>query len=509
MGVLKSLTNITDDDRIAIPAAEYRRIATAKRYYANDFAKVKYKNSYGEKCERQYSSINVTKMAARRLASVIFNEQCSIAVSGNDNVHALIDQVLADNDFFTTYEERLETWLAFGSDAIRPYVQDDKIKLSWINADQFYPLQVNTTEVNEAAIADRTMITKHDKTLYYTLLEFHQWVSVKGKQIYKITNELYESEDADIVGVNVPLKTLDKYQNIQPVVLLEGLQSPLFAYFRTPGANNKSLESPLGLGIVDNALNTVDAINQTHDQFVHEVEMGKQRIAVPAEMLRPGGEFKGQKDLIHPPVFDKNVDVYEQMYGDPSNLKITNLTTPIRNVQYQATMSFFLREFENETGLSQGTFTTDESGVKTATEVVSNNSMTYQTRSSYLTQVQKQLEVLVKAILYTAQNGQLFTDGVPRWNGDINKIAIDIDFNDGVFVDQEAQNTKDLQSMTAGALPKIQYLVRNYQIDEKTAQQWLQQVQNETPEPSENAELGLFGGAEDGDDTETDARPSE
>lgn len=522
VGVIKSLTNITDDDRISISPDEYIRISEAKRYYRNDFPKVKYRNSYGRECERRLSSLNITKMAARRLASVIFNEQCSVAVNNkesvsngdddtavkNDKAHELIDEVLADNDFYTTYEEQLEQGIALGGFTIRPYVENDKIKLSWIKADQFYPLQSNVTEINEAAIADKTTVQDGNKNLYYTLLEFHQWIPAKeGSYNYQITNELYESEDKGQIGVNVPLDKLPKYKGLQPISVLSGLETPLFAYFKTPGANNISPESPLGLGIIDNAKHTVDAVNMTHDQFVHEVEIGKRRIAVPSEMLRPGGPMasrNGQQEM-HPPMFDKSTDIYEAMYGDPQ-MKITDLTQPIRNVQYQATMSFFMREFENETGLSQGTFTADGEGVKTATEVVSNNSMTYQTRSSYLTQVDKQIKALVRAILYTASNGALFSNGIPLWTGDVDSTETIVDFNDGVFVDQEAQFNKDMQAVDDGMMPRVQFLVRNYQLDEKTAKEWMEQANEESTERTPDAlqESALFGGGGTDDEEDND-----
>ncbi|MDF4186030.1 hypothetical protein PV940_03145 [Ligilactobacillus salivarius] len=59
-------------------------------------------------------------------------------------------------------------------------------------------------------------------------------------------------------------------------------------------------------------------------------------------------------------------------------------------------------------GFSSGTFSYDGQGVKTVTEVVSENSTTYQTRSSYLTQVELFLNQLVNAILEVASVGQFF-----------------------------------------------------------------------------------------------------
>ena len=81
LGMVNELTSITDDPRISISSDEYERIAVAKQYYRDDLGKVKYKNSYGNQQTRDLMSINVTKMAARRLSSIIFNEQCTVTIN--------------------------------------------------------------------------------------------------------------------------------------------------------------------------------------------------------------------------------------------------------------------------------------------------------------------------------------------------------------------------------------------------------------------------------------------
>lgn len=99
VGLGKTLGNVTDDSRVALPASEVARIKELKQYYLDDFDKVIYKNSYGELRQRQFHSINITKLASRRLASLIFNEQCSVKVSDN-NTQMFLDNVLRDNDFY-------------------------------------------------------------------------------------------------------------------------------------------------------------------------------------------------------------------------------------------------------------------------------------------------------------------------------------------------------------------------------------------------------------------------
>ncbi|MES5161124.1 phage portal protein [Lactobacillus crispatus] len=499
MGEYKSLRAITDDPRIKVPAEEYERIRKAKNYYQDNLSQVKY-YAMGNEHKRKLNSINVTKMASRRLASLIFNEQCSIKVD-DSQLQDILDTILKRENFYTTFETELEKWIALGSGGIRPYVEDDKVKLSYADADDVYPLNSNTTKVDEIALSRRIRKIENNEAVYYTLLEFHQWGSSKEVddqgnvyRPYTITNELYRSGDSNSIGELVPLNSIDEYADLQPQSTFQHLEKPLFAFYRNAGANNKSLASPLGLGLCDNYWHTVDDINATHDGFAWDVKTGYRRITIPKTWVRRQTQING-----------KSIPEGSQMYWDPKDAvfvpinacnddssSFKDLAIQIRTEQYTASMDFFLHEFENEVGLSQGTFTTSPTGVQTATEVVTNNSMTYQTRSSYLTQVEKMIDQLVYAIAELLQTPDVWSDRQARWSGDIDKLTITPDFNDGVFVDQEAQRQSDLQAVQAGILPKKQFLMRNYNLDENTADQWLSEIQDEqSPEPPEQ-EMSMF-----------------
>ena len=49
LGMIKSLTLVTDDRRIAMDPGEYTRINVAKKYYSDDFRPIEFINSYGDK----------------------------------------------------------------------------------------------------------------------------------------------------------------------------------------------------------------------------------------------------------------------------------------------------------------------------------------------------------------------------------------------------------------------------------------------------------------------------
>lgn len=488
LGMTKGLNRITDDDRVAIDPSEYVRIQTAKQYYKDDLPPYYYRNSYGQKRHRPLCSLNVTKLAAKRMASIIFDEQCEISLK-DSALDGFANDIISSNHFNLQFEQHLETGIALGGLAARPYVDDqNNIRIAWANADQFYPLRNNTDNISECVFASRTTRVENKQSIYYTLLEFHQW---KDSDTYVITNELYRSTSRDVVGNQVPLGTI--YPNLQEQVEFNGgvIKKPLFAYFRVPGTNNKDLDSPLGVGIVDNSKNIIDAINRTHDAFVHEVKMGKRRIAVPAEMLRPAttGFGSNSDDQVHPVMFDPDVDVYDAMYGDTDNMKIQDLTSDIRADQFKTSIDYFLREFESQIGMSTGTFSFDGQSVKTATEVVSENSTTYQTRSSYLTQVELFLNQLVTAIFEIASTPEFFSDGQPRLSGfDANAdLELSVHFDDGVFIDKDKQRADEMQLVAAGIMPKKEYLMRNFGLSETDADKWLSEVADEQPEMSFNS----------------------
>ncbi|PXA16434.1 capsid protein, partial [Staphylococcus pseudintermedius] len=75
------LGKITDHPKIGIDSLEYARIAENFKYYANLFPDVNYKSSFGDNKKREFKSLNVTKTAARRLASIIFNEKCKVTLN--------------------------------------------------------------------------------------------------------------------------------------------------------------------------------------------------------------------------------------------------------------------------------------------------------------------------------------------------------------------------------------------------------------------------------------------
>ncbi|MGQ4573338.1 phage portal protein [Leuconostoc pseudomesenteroides] len=488
VGMVNELNKITDHPRIGISASEYQRINKAKRFFEGNFDDIKYHNTVGILKKRPYVSLNMAQVVSRRLASIIFNEKATITVDGDSK--KWVADFLNNNDFNKNFERYLESGLALGGLAMRPYWNQAKkqMAISWIQAPVFYPLNSNTGEVSEAAIASVTTETIGQRRVFYTLLEFHEWQGVKddGSSSYVIRNELYRSEQANIVGIKVPLPSYDKYADLEDEVTINGLQRPLFTYLKPAGFNNKDLTSPLGLSIFDNAENTLQQINDTYDQFNWEIKQGQRRVAVSESLMSAIPDKDGN---VHE-IFDPDQNVFMPIGGaDMDSSVVKDLTTDIRSQQYIDSINQFIKTFEMQVGLSSGTFSFDAQGLKTATEVVSENSMTYQTRNSHLTMVERAIQELIVSAVSLAVSLDEFSGTIPELSD------ITVNFDDGVFTDKSAQLDYFLKGVAGGVFSKVYAISKILDISEKEAEAELSKINDEnanvnTTDPVDGAIYG-------------------
>ena len=468
----KSLVSITDHPLINVSPLEVSRISRGFKYYRDDIPAVKVVNAYGVEVAREMKSLNLTHLSARKLASIIFNEQVQISVE-NETLDDYVNGVLDDNAFKLKYEEELEAAIAVGGFAIRPYVENNQIKLAWIRADQFFPLKSNTNEINSAVIVHKTTMSSGKKTKYYSLLEFHDYTD----GVEMIVNELYVSEQANQIGEQVPLTVLDIYAYLPERAEITAVR-PSFAYFKCPGKNNINIESPLGVGIVDNNRHTIDSINRTYDELHHEIKFGKRKVAISSDLVKPAGGYSTSSGM-PAPHFDSDQDTYMMLNGQ-GGTEIKDLTPSIRIDEYQKTLDLFIQELESGVGLSRGTLSTEATkGATTATQVVSDNSDTYRTRSSYLTQVEKQIKELVISIVQIASNSDMFDGASPLTYDFKEPIVTNMHFDDGVFVDKDTQAKADSLAMQMGVMSKVTFMMRNYGLSREDALAELKHITDE------------------------------
>ncbi|WP_313430038.1 phage portal protein [Siminovitchia terrae] len=472
----QTLKTINDHPKINIDPNELARIENSLSQYEGNYPKVEYVNSNGHLQKREYMTINMRKLSADVLSGLVFNEQCEVVVSdaGDDegkgntykSANDFIQHVFEHNDFKKNLADYLEPMFALGGLTVRPYVDQasGEIEFSWALANAFYPLRSNSNGISEGVMKSVTMKIEKGKEIYYTLLEFHEWEN----DLYVITNELYRSDNKGEIGKRVPLSEL--YEDLEERTEVIGLSRPNFNYVKPSGFNNINPHSPLGLGIADNSNSTLKKINDTYDQFWWEIKMGQRTVFVSDHMLSLLPDENGM-----PPrqIFDPDVNVYKSMRMSSDEEFVKDVTSDIRTEQYISAINHSLRRLEMELKLSVGTFSFDGRSMKTATEVVSENDLTYRTRNDHVNEVEKFIKGLVVSVLELAKAYGLYSGDIPTFE------HIGVDFDDGVFQDRAALLKFYGQAKTFGFIPTVEVIQRVFEVPKETAEQWLKDIQAE------------------------------
>lgn len=422
--------------------------------------------------KRNLCYLNMSAALCSELAGMVWTDQCSVSVSMANNQSEMdpladyIEHVLQRNNFQTKMIESIEQAAALGGEALKTWyeVKRDRegneipdtgeIKIGYAMADQFVP-----TAWDNSGISDAIFVTRQAKGgYYYTLLEWHFWDGLA----YKIHNELYRAEikkegvgeDQDILGFRYPLSYLYPYLDEDVDINTE---KSLFTYFRTPKANNIDDNSPLGISMIANSMDTLHAIDICFDSFVREFRLGKKRIIVPARMIRQVVDPATGKMVRY---FDSTDETYEALStDDPDTLKIQDNSVELRVDEHVEALNALLNLLCLQVGLSFGTFSFDaKGGLKTATEVVSENSKTYKTVKNFQNQIVPAIEQLIDAIIEVASLYDVQYGGYSIATLAAGGYEVKVSLDDGITQDRQTNINEGITLVGAGLMSKYTFL---------------------------------------------------
>jgi A118 family predicted phage portal protein len=479
VGILKGIQNLNQLKDVNISEEMYQQIdvwkALYKGYY-EPFHKLRYKTIDGWKT-RKMDTLQMAKIVSSEMAGLVFNEKCEISIS-DQSLSDFIDGVFKDNKFYKEFQDYIEYMFAYGGMVIKPFVQDGKVMLSFVTADCFIPISWHNDTITEGIFVAEYV--KGDKT--YTHLEWHlQSVDSQKGQGYTIRNELYESNGSDL-GVKVSLNTLPQLKGIEEEVGIHPLEKPLFTYIKPNTANNIDTQSPLGISIYGNALDTMKALDTAFDSFNREFRLGKKRIVVPAHMV---------KTVVNPQTgemyryFDSSDETYEAFNsGNMDKDEIKDISVELRVEEHISAINALLNLFAMQTGFSAGTFSFDGQSVKTATEVVSENSKTFKSKKSHEIIIEEGIKEVIDSIIAVAQLYGLY-------NGP-NEYEVSVAFDDSIVEDQGAEINKQIQLVSNGLNSKKRAIMKIHKMTEEEAEQLLQEIREEQQTATAEA-IDFFG----------------
>lgn len=393
------------------------------------------------------------------MAKVLCSEMAGLVLSEPPEVDAgeLVKAVLERELFFDNFKMTTEMQGALGGQALKLYTDGDdagrKIRLDFVKAMNFIPLSWDNADVLEAAFLDRRV--KGNKK--YVRVETHR----KAPGGYAITSKAFDED----TGIEVPLDTL--WPGVESEVTL-AISRPLFVYLRNPEANNLDSESPLGISLYANALDTLQIIDITFDSLKTEIVMGRQRVAIPGTMAKGYIDIETGKRKLG---FDPTEEAYIKLEGDDAeNMKPVDLSGQLRVEPYKQAIQTALDLLSVQTGFSAGYFSFDGLSVKTATEVVAENSKTYKTIQAYRDILDRGLKNLFRAM---NELGKLYgiagaTDAEPN-----------LVWNDGVIEDRNSEMAYHRDLVGAKLEDKLSAIMKIHGIDKKAAQDMLDRINKE------------------------------
>ncbi|MFH5512811.1 phage portal protein [Listeria monocytogenes] len=481
MGLLKSLKDVTDHKKVNANDEDYKYIDMWKRLYQGHYAEwhnLNYEHN-GNPVNRRQLSMNLPKVTAKYMSKLLFNEKVKINID-DKAAEEFVLNVLKTNGFTKNMERYIEYGEAMGGFVIKVYHDGKKnVKVSFATADCMYPLSNDSENVDECIIAN----SFHKNNKYYTLLEWNEWQG----DVYTVTTELYQSDDPNELGTKVSLKLL--FNDIEPIVPLPPLTRPTFIYIKPNIANNKNLTSPLGISIYANALDTLKTLDLMFDSYYQEFKLGKKKVLVPSSFVKTAVNLDGSTTQY----FDSTDEAFFLYQGDQDadGKSVKDISVEIRSTEFIESINAMLRIYAMQVGLSAGTFTFDENGLKTATEVVSEKSETYQTKNSHSQLIEQGIKEMIVSILEVGKF-------IEAYSGDVVELdTITVDFDDSIAQDEDTTINRYTTAKNQGMIPLKIALQRAWNITDAEAEEWKEEIEKDGQSSlPENDLSGLFGDIE-------------
>lgn len=454
---------------------------------------------------RTLATMNAGKMACSQMARYVWNERCSITASmanapEDDPLNGFLQYVLKDNRFGSAFGDLLEKSFALGGGALKEWVEipkdengndigEGKVRIGYTMASQFVPTAWDNSKVTSGIFVSREARDGY----YYTVVEWHHWDGTT----YRITNDLYRqpikgSEPQNILGWWYPLDKV--YPLLSPDTTIEDVHQAFFQYVRPFGANYADDNSPLGMSIYAPALNTLHGLDIMFDSLQREFVLGKKRIIAPARSMKVSAGVNGSRPDRY---FDADDEVWEALATDnPEDLKIYDNSVDLRVEPHITGINGDLSILCAQIGFDPGTLSFDATkGLKTATEVISENSKTFGTVKAHENLLKDALVDMVHAIFDLAVRYGLTWEGKTIESLISGGYDVSVQFDDSIIEDKNAEINRGVSLVGAGLLSKRKFMMDMLGYTPEGADNELKQISEEQRTNSVVVDR-LFGGME-------------
>lgn len=394
-------------------------------------------------CTRK--TLNMPKKISEDWANLLLNEKTDVSLNDEQKKQDLLQDLLNKVHFWQKGNEGVEKTFALGNGAfVEGFDSELKPRLQFVIAPKIFPLTIDQDIITECAFVN---INTKD-----AVIQIH----TKNDNANYVIRTIKCKMENNNVGEITEDTTLETKSS-----------TPWFQLVKPNIANNIDINSPLGISIFANAVDTLAGVDLAYDGFCEEMRLGRARIFVDKQLM---SYSDGEEKM----VFDPN-DTGFHYYGDGSTgdnkepLKFYN--PALRTNDYFAGINNALNLLSSKVGFGENHYRFDKGGIATATQVISENSEMFRTLKKHEIILNDTIIGVCKALMYIHNE---FTNSSEKFDLNAN---IEVKFDDSIIEDKETQKLSDRQDISLGVMSKVQYRMKWYNEDEETARQNIEDIE--------------------------------
>jgi len=372
--------------------------------------------------EDEVFSLNLPAAIAAEISRVVTVEM-KVRIEGSlraDFISAQMKHVL------NKLREHVELGSAKGGLIFKPFISGKNVAVDCVQADAFFPVKFDANGKSD-----------EEGNIF---------------EGYLITNRVFRTEEEGLLGVEVSLKDVEEWADIEPFGVIANVERPLFGYFRYPLANNIDTTSPLGVSCYARAVDLIQQADEHWSDLMWEFDTAKRALYVDPLALA-----HDENDEVYLP----NKRLFQTLKGSGIEENMFEEWTPnIREQNFLNGLDAILRKIEFLCGMDYGRISNPDTVDKTAKEI----SASQQRFFSTVTDVQKSLQEALEELVYAIDVWTTVAGLAPQ--GVYNTAY---EFDDSIIVDKDTQFDQDSRAVGMNVMDRIEFRMRNYKEDLATA----------------------------------------
>lgn len=428
-------------DESAIDEEQNNRVKNWLLWYKG---KTKYHDYYvyngKKKNKRTLKSLNIPSQSCQDISDFYFNEKLDIKID-NKKASDKIMEVLKTNDFLFNANKSMQLVKALGTGAWVSYLDNDVIKINYIDATGVIILEADKSNVKSVLLWS---IAGNKLVLNAHILTDTGYV-IHNRKYKKVNNEYIEEE-------------IDEKSRVIPTNSFV----PKFSMLFTPEVNNFDITSPYGISCYANATDTILSIDTAYDSLDNEISSGRKRVYVKGGAVQFNVDNNGNMT----PIFDSSDTVFYEVPGQEKDPLITESAGDLRITAITDSLQAQLNLYTSKVGLGHEYYRFKDGKAYVNTDnIISANSDTYR-------KIKKQENIITNAIRDLCY-------GIASLMGIEEKFEVSVDYDDSIIEDTNSIQRQALTEYNAKLISKAEYFRYVYKYNDKTALKFVRKMEEE------------------------------